>query len=110
MLVDSTSMDREDGWNSVVGSAVAGSLFTVWPHVRNMTKHHTMLSSKQLVGVGGTATRAAFLYGSFMVMLHPELWKQGIDALGLTVPDNNEHNNNISRGPQPWYDRIDMLL
>ena len=60
---------NDEEWNTVLGSGVAGAVFSA-------------LARKGPVAMG----RGALLYGGTMFVLHPHLWKSGLHAMMLTPP------------------------
>ena len=107
---------QDDGWNAVAGCGLAGSILPIMTPVSAAAK--AKASSSRFI-LAGSVTRGALLYSGTMFLLHPELWKQGMEALWLTLPavtvkgrktffkKNFKHDHEDDKA---WYDRIGLML
>ena len=118
VLVKTIRHDTEDAWNSVFGSAMAGAILAGYPA-------KTMSTAPSLIA------RGALLYGGTMFLLHPDLWKQGMETCWLTPPrvvkrarrpipvldefpmdvqeQHQQYQQHLPQKDLPWYDTIDWI-
>ncbi|CAB9504029.1 expressed unknown protein [Seminavis robusta] len=82
-LIVQTIRKKDDEWNTVVGSALAGSVFACLP---KPTKPLHGLNPISRAIPFGAMTRGAMLYGCTMFLLHPTLWKDGMHKAMLLPP------------------------
>lgn len=89
--------NQEDAWNSVVGSAMAGAVLGIQAK-----------GKRNLTVLPKAATRGALLYGGTMLLLHPGLWRQGMEMCSLTNTRGN-HGLVLEQQAEPWYNQISWI-
>jgi hypothetical protein len=82
--------DTEDAWNSIGASALTGAILAVlgdnWKTTQTKRQLQPIIHSSRLFAARAVATmtRGALLYGGTMFVLHPQVWKEGLQTLMLT--------------------------
>ena len=86
------SFHHDEDWNDVLGSALVGAIFAA------RQNHVWKLRPAAM-------TKGAILYGGTMFLLHPDLWKEGMEALWLNLPKNA-----AGACYEQWYDHQWMMI